>query len=48
MILPGLAGNYKIKWNGKDMSGRIKSSGIYFYKFISNNYINKGKITYLK
>ena len=48
MILPGLAGNYKIKWDGKDMNGRRKSSGIYFYKFISNNRISEGKITYLK
>ena len=48
MILPGLAGNYKIKWDGKDINGRRKSSGIYFYQFISNSIISQGKITYLK
>ena len=48
MILPGLAGDYKIKWDGKDMNGRSKSSGIYFYRFISNISIYEGKVTYLK
>ena len=48
LIIPGLGGNYKINWDGRDMNGKLKSSGIYFYKFILNNQIKEGKITYLK
>ena len=48
IIIPGIGGNYSIKWDGKDTKGVQMSSGVYFYNFIINNVINKGKITYLK
>ena len=48
LILPGIKGEYSVNWNGKDMYGNNKSSGIYFYQFISKSSIYQDKITYLK
>jgi len=48
LIMPGFAGVYRVSWNGKSDDGRTSPSGIYFYEFVVNNIIKKGKITYLK
>ena len=48
LILPGIKGEYSVNWNGKDMYGNNKSSGIYFYQFVSKSSIYQDKITYLK
>ena len=48
LILPGFGGNYRVSWDGKSMNGQLSPSGIYFYEFIINKTIEKGKITYLK
>ena len=48
LILPGFGGNYRVSWDGKSMNGQLSPSGIYFYEFIINETIEKGKITYLK
>ena len=48
LILPSFGGKQRVLWNGSDDSGNLASSGIYFYKFLSNKTITKGKITYLK
>ncbi|RMG22857.1 MAG: T9SS C-terminal target domain-containing protein [Methanobacteriota archaeon] len=36
-------GNYTIKWDGKDNTGKQVSSGIYFYTFMLNNEIKASK-----
>ena len=48
LILPGQAGAYRISWDGRNMLGKIMPTGIYFYKFSSNDNIYKGKISYIK
>ena len=39
-------GNYTVTWNGKDNSGKNLSSGVYFYKMVSEG--NSGKYTSTK
>lgn len=48
LLLPGYAGSYQVNWDGKNLTGKELSSGIYFYKFTANNLITSGRITYLK
>ena len=48
LILPGIGGSYRVHWDALDNSGKTVSSGIYYYVFRTNNFISKGKITYLK
>lgn len=43
-----IAGNYNIIWNGKDQSGQSVSSGIYFYKMKSGDYISTKKMVLMK
>ena len=48
LILPSLGGKQRVFWNGSDEKGKLLSSGVYLYKFSTNNTIIKGKVTYLK
>ena len=48
IILPSQEAMHRISWNGKDIFGQIYPSGIYLYKFSSNDNIYKGKISYIK
>ncbi|MBI88446.1 MAG: hypothetical protein CMG60_00025 [Candidatus Marinimicrobia bacterium] len=47
-LIPGIAGNYRINWDAKDLKGNPVSSGVYFYKVNINHTITSGKVTYLK
>ena len=42
---PGLK---TVEWNGKDDLGNSISSGVYFYKIESNNYVDSKKVIYIK
>ena len=42
------SGNYSVTWDGTNQEGKKVSSGEYFYKITSNNYINTKKIIFLK
>ena len=42
---PGLK---TVEWNGKDDLGNSISSGVYFYKIVSNNYVDSKKVIYIK
>ena len=41
-------GDYSTAWDGTNQEGKKVSSGEYFYKITSNNYINTKKIIFLK
>jgi len=41
-------GKHVVEWNGKDISGRAVSSGLYFYKLQSDEFIASKKMTLLK
>ncbi|MDO9578744.1 MAG: choice-of-anchor J domain-containing protein [Candidatus Cloacimonadales bacterium] len=42
------AKEYNVVWNGTDDNGKQVSSGVYFYKMISNNYSSTRKMIMLK
>jgi hypothetical protein len=42
------AGSFKIEWNGRDNVGQAVSSGVYFYKLISNDFSMTKKMVLLK
>ena len=41
-------GVYKINWNGKNKNGILITPGIYFYRFITNNFDITKKLIFLK
>ncbi len=41
-------GQYRVTWNGTDESGSQVSSGIYFYRLITNNHLTTKKMIYVK
>ncbi len=41
-------GNNAIIWNGTDTNGNVMSSGVYFYKLITNNNIQTNKMILIK
>lgn len=41
-------GEYRVKWYGKDESGRAMPSGIYYYRLSSRNYSETQKLVLLK
>ena len=43
-----LAGSYEVKWNGKDNTGATVTSGVYFVKLSSGNYVETKKMLFLK
>ena len=48
LVLSSAPGRHKISWDGRDRFGKIVASGVYYYQFKLDQYIDKGKITYLK
>ena len=48
LILSSAPGKHNIIWDGRDRFGQLVSSGVYYYHFNLDGYIDKGKITYLK
>jgi len=42
------AGSYYVKWNGRDNSGSIVSSGIYICTMKANKYVKSIKLVFLK
>ncbi|MBS1516660.1 MAG: T9SS type A sorting domain-containing protein [Bacteroidetes bacterium] len=42
------AGKYTVDWNSIDNYGHQVSSGVYFYRFITDNYVNTKKMMLLK
>lgn len=42
------AGTYEVKWNGIDITGNTVTSGVYFVKLCSGNFVETKKIIYLK
>jgi len=43
-----LAGSHEVKWNGKDNTGAIVTSGVYFVKLSSGTYVETKKMMFLK
>jgi hypothetical protein len=43
-----MAGNYTATWNGKTDNGSMVSSGVYFYKMVSKNFITTKKMMLMK
>ena len=41
-------GNYSVSWDGKDRSGRVVSSGIYFYRLEAGGFAQVRKMLLLK
>jgi hypothetical protein len=41
-------GVYSVDWDGRDANGREVSSGMYFYRFSSQDYSDVKKMTVLK
>jgi hypothetical protein len=41
-------GQYEIKWDGKNESGNLLGSGIYFYRLKAGDYIKTRKMIFLK
>ena len=48
LVLSSAPGRHKISWDGRDRFGQFVASGVYYYQFKLDQYIDKGKITYLK
>jgi len=42
------SGNYEVVWNGRDDSGRLVSSGIYFYRMAANDFEETRKMLLMK
>ncbi|RKY88330.1 hypothetical protein DRQ09_03040, partial [candidate division KSB1 bacterium] len=42
------AGVNSFIWDGKDSSGNVVASGIYFYRFKSGNFIKTSKMFFIK
>lgn len=42
------AGNYKVNWSGLNNSGKLVSSGVYFYRLKTDKYVEKKKMIFLK
>ncbi len=45
---PLAASSYEVKWLGKDQSGNLVPSGIYFYILKTADYINSHKMMLIK
>jgi len=42
------AGDYSVKWDGKDSKGNPVSSGIYLYQLRSNSFTKTNKMIFLR
>lgn len=43
-----LAGTYEVKWNGRDSDGSEVASGVYFYRFLTDEFRTSRKMLILK
>jgi hypothetical protein len=41
-------GKYRVLWNGRNASGNLLSSGIYFFRLEAGDYVHTKKMTFLK
>ena len=48
IIMSGSKGHHQVSWDGKNVYGKMVSSGVYYYTFTLENKVVNGKITYLK
>ena len=48
IIMSGSKGYHQVSWDGKNVYGKMVSSGVYYYTFTLGNKVVNGKITYLK
>ena len=48
IIMSGSKGYHQVSWDGKNVYGKMVSSGVYYYTFTLENKVVNGKITYLK
>lgn len=42
------SGNYLVTWNATDQSGRLVSSGVYFYRLQAGNFVETRRMVFLK
>jgi len=43
-----LPGTYAVNWDGSDMNGKSVAAGVYFYRMITDGFIQTNKMIYLK
>ena len=48
IIMSGSKGHHQVSWDGKNVYGKMVSSGVYHYTFTLENKVVNGKVTYLK
>ena len=41
---PLAAGRYRFVWDGRDLSGRVVASGIYFYRLVADSFVGGGTL----
>ncbi len=42
------AGYYRVTWDGRDDNGRVVSSGVYLYRFVSSGLVETRRMLLLK
>ena len=42
------SGQYRVRWDGRDESGRVLSSGVYFYRLVAGRQVASRKLLLVK